>query len=184
MTPYIILIAGISGSGKTTYARYLAKKLHVPFIGKDNIKEKLHDVIQYDTEQQGNSQLYGAASYSVFFHIAECLMKADISFVLESNFNLASADILLPIVEKCNYRALTILFDADMEVLYKRIIEREATDERHPGLKIPSNSNINYFNPDIYKNFCVGEKIMIDTTDFTKVDFEGHIVSARLFMGE
>jgi len=168
--PYIILIAGFSGAGKTTYARHLATKLHIPFIGKDNIKEKLHDVLKYDTS---NSQLYGMASYSVFFHIAECLMKADFSFVLESNFTLPSAGVLLPLVRKYNYRALTVLFDADIEVLNKRISERDATDERHPGLRLSSNRTIEFndSNCATYRDFCVGEKITIDTTDFTKVDY-------------
>ena len=168
----MILIAGISGTGKTTYARHIADKLHIPFIGKDNIKEKLYDVLQYDTEKQGNSQLYGAASYSVFFHIAECLMKADISFVLESNFTLSSVEVLAPLAQKYKYHTLTVLLDADMETLDKRIQERDATSERHPGLKLPSGQYIPLnFNCANYRNFCIGEKIIIDTTDFTKVSY-------------
>ena len=48
MKPYIILIAGVPASGKTAYARHVAEKLHIPFIGKDNIKEKLYDSLQWD----------------------------------------------------------------------------------------------------------------------------------------
>ena len=126
MKPYITIIAGIPASGKTTYARHIAKQLHIPLIGKDAIKEKLYDVINYDTSKRENSQLYGAASYSVFFHISECLMEVDVSFVLESNFTSASADILIPLVEKYSYPL---------------------------------------------RSFCVGEKITVDTTDFSKVDY-------------
>jgi len=171
---YIILIAGIPASGKTTYARHIAEKLRVPFIGKDNIKEKLHDVLHFDTSKHENSKLYGTASYSVFFHIAECLMKADVSCVLESNFTPYSADVLLPLVQKYNYRALTVLFDADIEVLHKRFCERDVTDERHPGLQSRSKMHTDIDNfkrgglP--LRDFCVGEKITVDTIDFTKVD--------------
>jgi len=173
--PYIILIAGIPASGKTTYARHISKKLNIPFIGKDAIKEKLHDVLKFDTSKRENSQLYGAASYSVFFHIAECLMKADTSFVLESNFSPASADVLLPLMQQYNYKALTVLFDADIKVLHKRFCERDITDERHPGL-VTKNTDLHDF--DIFskgtlplRDFCIGEKITIDTTDFSTVDY-------------
>jgi len=173
--PYVIIVAGIPASGKTTYARHISEKLQVPFIGKDAIKEKLYDVIRYDTSRRENSQLYGMASYSVFFHIAECLMKAGVSFVLESNFIPASAGVLLPLVEKYDYLPLTVMFDADMQALHKRFCERDITDERHPGLVVNSNvfHDFDYFNSATspLREFCVGEKIVVDTTDFSAVDY-------------
>ena len=55
MKPYIIIIAGIPASGKTTYAQYIAERLHIPFIGKDAIKEKLYDILNYDTTKREKS---------------------------------------------------------------------------------------------------------------------------------
>jgi len=173
--PYVIIVAGIPASGKTTYARHIAEKLQVPFIGKDAIKEKIYDVIRYDTLQRENSQLYGAASYSVFFHIAECLMKAGVSFVLESNFTPASADVLLPLVKKYEYSPLTVMFDADMRTLHRRFCERDTTDGRHPGLVVKSNvfNDFDFFSnaTSPLRNFCIGDKIVVDTTDFSAVDY-------------
>jgi len=174
--PYVIIVAGIPASGKTTYANHISAKLEIPFIGKDAIKEKIYDVIQYDTSKRENSQLYGGASYSVFFHIAECLMKANVSFVLESNFIPFSADILLPLVNQYKYTPLTILFDAEMKILHERFCKRDMTDERHPGLASKSNvfNDLEYFENATLplREFCVGEKIMVDTTDFSTVDYE------------
>ena len=174
--PYVIIVAGIPASGKTTYAKYIAEKLQVPLIGKDAIKEKIYDVIHYDTAQRENSQLYGAASYAVFFHIAECLMKAGVSFVLESNFTPASVDVLLPLVEKYIYLPLTVMLDADMKTLHKRFCERDVTDERHPGLAAKSNvfDDFNYFSnaTSPLRDFCVGDKIVVDTTDFSTVNYD------------
>jgi len=173
--PYVILVAGIPASGKTIYAQHISEKLNIPFIGKDAIKEKLHDVIKFDTSKRENSQLYGAASYSVFFHIAECLMKADVSFVFESNFSPASANVLLPIIQQYNYQALTVLFDADIKVLHKRFCERDVTDERHPGLVTKGTDlhNFDTFSKGTLplRDFCIGEKITVDTTDFSTVDY-------------
>jgi len=175
MKSYLIIIAGIPASGKTTYGKHIAEKLRIPFICKDSIKEKLYDAIHYDTSKRENLQLYGTASYSVFFHIAECLMKADISFVLESNFTPFSSEVLLPLVQQYSYRPLTILFDADMKVLHKRFCERDVTDERHPGLASKSDAFSDF---DTFKNgalpfreFCVGDKLTVDTTDFSKINY-------------
>ena len=183
MNPYIILVAGIPASGKTTYAKHIAEKLHIPFIGKDAIKEKMYDIIHFDTSKRENSQLYGMASYSVFFHITECLMKADVSFVIESNFPPYAADVLLPLIETYSYQALTVLFDADIEVLHKRFLKRDVTDERHPGLTSKSNvfDNFNIFSKETLplRNFCVGDRIIVDTTDFTTVDYNE--IDARIF---
>ena len=54
MAPYIVIIAGIPASGKTTYARHISSKLHIPFIGKDAIKEKLYDVLRFRDFVVGN----------------------------------------------------------------------------------------------------------------------------------
>jgi len=182
--PYVIIVAGIPASGKTTYANHISAKLKIPFIGKDAIKEKLYDVIKFDTSKRENSQLYGGASYSVFFHIAECLMKANVSCVLESNFIPSSADILLSLVSEYNYAPLTILFDAEIKTLHKRFFERDATDERHPGLASTSNvfDDLEYFKNATLplRDFCVGDKVAVDTTDFSTVGYEkidNHVIN-------
>jgi len=176
MKPYIIIIAGIPASGKTMYARHIANELYIPSVEKDNIKEKLYEIIEFDQSKREISKLYGMASYSMLFHFAECLMKAGVSFVLESNFTPVSADFLLPLVQKYGYRALTVLFDADMQVLHKRVRERDITDERHPGIRFSDNlfNDFNSFNNAFLfcRDFCVGEKITINTTDFSKVDYK------------
>ena len=173
--PYAIIVAGIPAAGKTTYAKHIASKLKIPLICKDAIKEKLYDVIHYDTSNRENSKLYGAASYAVFFHVAKCLMKAGVSFVLESNFIPSSADTLLPLIEEYKYSPLTVLFDAEIKTLHERFCKRDVTDERHPGLISKSNvfSDLEYFKNATLplRDFCVGDKIVVDTTDFSKVDY-------------
>ena len=103
-------------------------------------------------------------------------MKADVSFVLESNFSPTSADVLLPLVQQYHYQALTVLFDADIKVLHKRFCERDLTAERHPGLITKGADPVDF---DTYskgtlplRDFCIGEKIIVDTTDFSKVDYD------------
>jgi thymidylate kinase len=109
------------------------------------------------------------ATYSVFFHIAECLMKAGTSCILESNFTTRGIAELSAFVEKYNYRAFTVLLDADVEVAYKRFCERQGLPPPKSNTKADTdNSNAVAAG---YRDFCVGEKITVDTTDFAKVDY-------------
>jgi hypothetical protein len=55
--------------------------------------------------------------------------------------------------------------DANPEVAHKRFCERQ-------GIDIKTDFNFDYNTADSYRDFCVGEKITIDTTDFTKVDYD------------
>ncbi|MCL1857765.1 MAG: ATP-binding protein [Oscillospiraceae bacterium] len=162
--PYIILIAGIPAAGKTTYARHIGEKLRVPVIVKDDIRVKLHESLRYDASIPENGTRYGMASISVFFHIAECLMTAGACFVLESNFTTRAIQDLSPLVQKYNYRPLTVLLDADPEVAHKRFCERQ-------GIDINTEFVFNDNAAAAYQDFCVGDKITIDTTDFAKVDY-------------
>ena len=172
MKPYIILVGGIPASGKTTYARHIAGKLGIPFISKDAIKENLYEALLWDTSVRENSKLYGYASYKVLFHILDSLMQAGVSFVAESNFITAAMDALLPMVEQYGYRALTVLMDADLDVLCKRFNDRDKTDQRHPGLVMATTlTGFTDEEASLFRDFCVGDKIVVDTTDLASLDY-------------
>ena len=175
MKPYIILIAGMPASGKTTYGRHLAERLCVPFVGKDDIKSVLHDELQFDTSKWENFQIFGKVSYGVLTFFVECLMKGKVSFVAESNYHPIYAETLSPMLTKYGYRALTVLLDGDTRALHKRFWQRNSTAERHPGLGQANNfyDDFNYFkaNTELSRDFSVGDKIIMDTTDFAKVNY-------------
>jgi len=172
MNPYIILVAGIPASGKTTYARHISTKLSVPLISKDIIKEHLYDALMWDTSNRDNSKLYGFASYQVLLHIIDSLLKVGVSLIAECNFISSFSDNLQSIIDKYSCRALTVLFDTDLTVLKKRFNDRDKTNERHPGLVMPTAfGGFTAEEASRFRDFCIGDKIVVDTTDFTKVDF-------------
>jgi len=195
----VIIISGIPATGKTCYGERISKKTRLPFISKDNIKEKILEVkykeilekkmfdsINLDEQVHKNTHFYGPASYAVLFHIAECLMKTNISFVLESNFTVSHADVLNSLIEKYGYKALTILFDGDIETLHRRFCERDVSDKRHLGHKLTSKK---YYDVEVFKSiflpireFSVGDKITVDTSDFSNVDYDDIDASVIKFL--
>ena len=178
MKKKLILIAGIPAAGKTRYGVHIAARLNLPFFGKDHFKEKLHDVLKWDNTVRDNSKLYGMAAYSALYHAAECLMKTGISLVLESNFVPPCTPIINNFVTQYGYQALTVLFDAEIRVLHQRFCARDTMDERHPGLVSGSLIHDDFSLENFEKGcvsmreFCIGERIIVDTTDFSAVDYD------------
>jgi len=52
MRPYVVIISGAPGSGRTTLGWELSRRLHVPFISRDDIKTGLHVTHRSDDPQE------------------------------------------------------------------------------------------------------------------------------------
>lgn len=172
----LILVAGIPGTGKTRLAEYLSERLRVTLICKDRLKEILWERLHYDTAVRTESQKYGGLAYDLSFHFCEILMKSGQSIVFESNFSEPCPEVLKTMVQRYDYRVITVLLDGDIQVLHRRFLERDATAERHPGLVSHSYfSDFERFQTGTRpcRDFSFGDvKILVDTTDFSKVSYE------------
>jgi Glycerophosphoryl diester phosphodiesterase len=186
----VIIVSGIPAAGKSSYGERISKKTNLPFISKDNIKEKFLEVVHrdilekeiinpndFDEETRKKIQLYGPAAYNVLFHISENLMKTNMSFVMEANFTPRYEGELNALLEKYGYEALNISFCGDMEILHKRFCKRDVSVERHPAHRLKSKM---YYDIEVFKKvftpmreFSVGNKIIVDTSDFSTVDYDG-----------
>lgn len=172
----LILIAGMPAAGKTTFANYLSDKLQIPLVCKDRLKEIIWDKVQYDTNIRAESQKYGGLAYDLSFHFCEMLMKTQQTFIFESNFINPCPEVLRTNVDKYKYRVITVLFDGEVEVIHKRFLARDITQERHPGL-VSNNyfSDFEYFKKATKpcRDFDYGDKrVIVDSTDFSKVSYD------------
>ncbi len=188
---YCILVTGIPAAGKSTMAKVISKRLKLPVISKDTIKELLFDNIGFQSRAEKVN--LGIASMEIMYYAAGQLMKAGQSFILENNFEYSSAYGIKNLIEKYQYSALTITLTGDYSVIYQRFLERESSPDRHRGhivndcypekkennLKTLKAKTISYENfvrgieQRGFDAFCIdGKQIKIDTTDFSKINIE------------
>ena len=172
----IIIVTGELAAGKTSYGKKISKLLEIPFFSKDEIKKILYDSFSCDNLAYEAKRKLGVSSYSIFYYIIEEQLKVGKSVIVESNFAKESVSIIKELLNKYNYKSITIRFEGDLQILHKRFLEREYSSERHMGLV--SNGVF-----DDFKNFeqaamnskefkINNNEILVDTTDFSKVDFD------------
>ncbi|MBS1709217.1 MAG: ATP-binding protein [Armatimonadetes bacterium] len=128
----IVLVNGISATGKTTLARELAPLLGLPLFTKDDVKERLFDDLGV-RDREWAHHLSGT-THAVMNYVLETLLRAGVGFVMEANFN--------PQFDTAKYRdwaesygakIVQVLCVADGEVVFERFKARVADGSRHPG---------------------------------------------------
>ncbi len=173
MDKFLIIIAGMPASGKTTFASYLSNALHIPLVCKDRLKEILWERIQYDGTLREESQKFGGAAYDLSFHFCEELMKSGSALIFESNLGATCPPALDALVQQYHYHVITVLFDGDVETIHRRFVERDRTTGRHPGLVSGSRfASLEQFEKQTApcRSFSYGDHIIrVDTTDFHNV---------------
>jgi predicted kinase len=82
--PLLVVVTGRPGSGKTTLAHTLARKIGCPAVCRDEIKEGFVNTMKSSHESLGkdvNQNIYGT-----FFEILEFLLTKQITLVAEAAF--------------------------------------------------------------------------------------------------
>ena len=184
---YCILVTGIPASGKSTMARFLAEAFGLPVISKDRIKECMYDTIGFRSREE--KVKLGTASMQIMYDLAEELMRSARPFILENNFENVSKEGLLTILEKYEYKAITVTLTGDYKIIYQRFLERNRDPGRHPGHVVndcyPGSKEINSPVQISYESFVEGItqrgmdsftanglQVILDTTDFGRLDRE------------
>ncbi|MBE5961396.1 MAG: hypothetical protein E7256_08420 [Lachnospiraceae bacterium] len=186
MGRYLILIAGMPATGKATFAEYLSKKIGVPRACKDQVKEILFDQVGFRSSVE--KRKLGIASNHLLYYMAEAQMRTGGNIILENVFHDREKEELNALAKKYSYEILTVLFQGQMDAVYQRYMEREMSPERHRGHAAVGYDSQNDRNdscpPPIpleefrewihsmgISEFSLGKTVLVDTTDFTGVDY-------------
>ena len=188
---YLLIIAGLPATGKTSFARYLSGKMGIPMVSKDIVKEHLFDTVGFKSRSE--KVALGLAAMDLMYYFARALLEAGKPLILENNFEDISKPGLLKLIETFNCKTVSIRFHTEMKVLAERFLRRDRSPERHRGHVIdtqyPEVNGKEALNTETQiKNFADyydrmkqrgmeffsigGDEIVIDTTDFSAVSYE------------
>jgi predicted kinase len=121
--PRLVVVTGPPGAGKTTIAAELRKRLGLPLITKDSLKETLGG--ELGIEDRVRSQQLGSVVFELIGLVVKELLAQGVSVIAEGNFTERSTLFSgLPPAE-----IVQVHVTAEPETLHMRLRER---DTRHP----------------------------------------------------
>ena len=176
--PWIIVITGLPGTGKTTLSKHLADALSVPLIAKDAIKEIMYDTIGWsDKEFSGK---LARATFVIIEYVIEENLRTSRSIMVESNYapKLASKQ-FQEWQEQYGCVITQIVCRTDLDVLAQRYLDRIKRGQSHEG-HIDNNGTFESYRADFERRVAdegedqplavTGEVKIINTTSFANVD--------------
>ena len=129
--PLLVAVTGMPSSGKTTIAEGLARRLRLPLIAKDEIKESLYDSLGAD-DIDASGRL-GSAAYALIFALAKSMLDSGVSAIVEANFFRDQKEGFASLPA---HRFVQIHCHAPLDVLTERYASRARQPGHHDAEKI------------------------------------------------
>ena len=172
-SPCLLIVNGHPATGKTTLAQFLSRRLALPLLSKDYVKETLGDHL--DTASYEDSVRLGRAAFEIIFTLAEAWLKSGVSMILESPLRADIEDSRIAHLEsECPCTATQIVLTADPAILSQRYRRRSRNPSRHRC----------HFDEERFLQIDVmiveplmpltvsGGTLTVDTSDWTKVSYD------------
>ncbi|WP_020619892.1 AAA family ATPase [Paenibacillus daejeonensis] len=131
--PYLLIVNGLPGSGKTTLAQRLAQDLAVPRFARDGIYETLYDAMHRPSDEAHPALGHGA--FAMMYYAAGQILSVGRSCLVEGYYGrpaLRSGE-FHQLQQRYPYEPIQLLCKADGEVLVERFLARMASESRHGG---------------------------------------------------
>jgi predicted kinase len=188
MKRILILLAGYPATGKSTFCRELLKRHpELPVIAPDDIKEQVWDEFGFDNLEQ-KTELEKLV-WKEYYCSLEQIMSSGGSLVTDYPFSDKQKPQLVSLLLKYSYHAITIRFVGNLDVIYKRSLARDLSQDRHLGHLMNHYHKGDYLQDRTkadalvtreilekrcigkgYGKFVLGDLIEVDATDIESVD--------------
>ncbi len=163
-------------------------------ISKDRIKELMFDDIGFHSRAEKVN--LGVASMNVMYYFASQLMKRQLPFILENNFEERSKASLFQLLNEYAYTAITVTLTGDYRTIYDRFTKRNQSPDRHRGHVVndtyPEETPGKPVTPISYEAFiggitsrgmdrfvANGPRIVVDTTSFDAIQMDALLTDIR-----
>jgi predicted kinase len=196
---YLILLAGMPATGKTTLANAIAARLGLPVIEKDGLKEVLFDTVGFTCYAE--KRRLDHVANALLLQQTEIFIKSGNSVILDNNFDTIAAEKLCALVERYRCKCVTVFLDGETEAFYKRYVARDAAHARHLGHilqehypPLPGDSLDHTMTPEEFDEKFVkrgmrdvvlpGQRIPVDATHPEQIDLDRLMAQIRATIEE
>ena len=180
----LILITGDLATGKSTFAGILSRRYSCPAFYKDKVKELLADCIGFSTREE-NMRL-SVAAVELMIHAFEEISVNGGDLILEANFKEDELEKIDRLASEREYDTLTLVLRADMDIIYKRFVNRIENENRHPAHQsgFSGYDSLKFYIDKGREYACFGKSFEILADDFTYQTDENILSKIDEFMGE
>jgi predicted kinase len=176
--PLLVIFTGLPGTGKTSISQHVARKLGLPVVAKDAIKEIMYD--QIGIGDKAWSGKLARATFGIMELMIDQQLRAGHSVILESNYMPRLASTYFQELQKqYGFRSVQVICRTEATVLANRVHDRSLKD-RHPGHN--DRATVEEHLHGILQRVENGEDqpldipgsevIVVDTTDFSIVNID------------
>jgi predicted kinase len=128
--PRLIVVTGPPASGKSGLARDLARRLAIPILEKDTLKERLYEVLGHGEELEPKLE---EAALALLFSVVESQLRAGTTVLVESNFDARHAEAFRRLHREYPHDLVQVHCAKPPHEVERSFAERSASGRRHPG---------------------------------------------------
>lgn len=132
MTPrsFVVLVSGCPGAGKTTLGWELSRRLHVPFVSRDDVKTGLH--VTHRSTDPEEVWRFAELAFDIFFDTVRRLVERGVSVVAEAAFHAGPAEESIAELSRSS-SVIHLPLTTAVPVALERYTQRARLGHRHPA---------------------------------------------------